>query len=212
MMPKFHGFVKSMDKVLGSRGGGPLVREPVGRAVRPHDAACRRSAGRQGRRRFWRTRRGSSRSGNHHPTPRSGGRPAPCVGVCPGWISVIDVHRRGGQRADQQRGNRRLEILEMAVSRSDRWSRHSDLNRGPAVYETAALPLSYVGAEGRILRSQVRAVGRAIEAASLLRRSTALRRPFQAWDPCSSGRVVARSPSDVATHPRCSWRTVGSAT
>ena len=26
------------------------------------------------------------------------------------------------------------------------WSRHSDLNRGPAVYETAALPLSYVGA------------------------------------------------------------------
>ena len=28
------------------------------------------------------------------------------------------------------------------------WSRHSDLNRGPAVYETAALPLSYVGAEG----------------------------------------------------------------
>jgi hypothetical protein len=29
------------------------------------------------------------------------------------------------------------------------WSRHSDLNRGPAVYETAALPLSYVGA-GRV--------------------------------------------------------------
>jgi hypothetical protein len=27
----------------------------------------------------------------------------------------------------------------------DLWSRHSDLNRGPAVYETAALPLSYVG-------------------------------------------------------------------
>ena len=33
------------------------------------------------------------------------------------------------------------------VSSSDRWSRHSDLNRGPAVYETAALPLSYVGLE-----------------------------------------------------------------
>ncbi len=30
---------------------------------------------------------------------------------------------------------------------SDHWSRHSDLNRGPAVYETAALPLSYVGAQ-----------------------------------------------------------------
>jgi NAD(P)-dependent dehydrogenase (short-subunit alcohol dehydrogenase family) len=28
------------------------------------------------------------------------------------------------------------------------WSRHSDLNRGPAVYETAALPLSYVGPDG----------------------------------------------------------------
>ena len=30
------------------------------------------------------------------------------------------------------------------------WSRHSDLNRGPAVYETAALPLSYVGRSGSI--------------------------------------------------------------
>jgi hypothetical protein len=30
------------------------------------------------------------------------------------------------------------------------WSRHSDLNRGPAVYETAALPLSYVGARPSI--------------------------------------------------------------
>ena len=40
------------------------------------------------------------------------------------------------------------------------WSRHSDLNRGPAVYETAALPLSYVGAGQRIdhdpERSEVR--------------------------------------------------------
>ena len=31
-----------------------------------------------------------------------------------------------------------------------KWSRHSDLNRGPAVYETAALPLSYVGADRSI--------------------------------------------------------------
>ena len=30
------------------------------------------------------------------------------------------------------------------------WSRHSDLNRGPAVYETAALPLSYVGRSANI--------------------------------------------------------------
>jgi hypothetical protein len=32
------------------------------------------------------------------------------------------------------------------------WSRHSDLNRGPAVYETAALPLSYVGVERNLPR------------------------------------------------------------
>jgi hypothetical protein len=32
------------------------------------------------------------------------------------------------------------------------WSRHSDSNRGPAVYETAALPLSYVGATGIVAR------------------------------------------------------------
>src|SRR3954471_18630215 len=32
------------------------------------------------------------------------------------------------------------------------WSRHSDLNRGPAVYETAALPLSYVGPGARLYR------------------------------------------------------------
>ena len=36
---------------------------------------------------------------------------------------------------------------------SDRWSRHSDLNRGPAVYETAALPLSYVGAAASVARA-----------------------------------------------------------
>ena len=33
----------------------------------------------------------------------------------------------------------------MSRSQREKWSRHSDLNRGPAVYETAALPLSYVG-------------------------------------------------------------------
>src|SRR6266498_2567292 len=37
-----------------------------------------------------------------------------------------------------------------ATLSSEVWSRHSDLNRGPAVYETAALPLSYVGASGSI--------------------------------------------------------------
>ena len=43
-------------------------------------------------------------------------------------------------------GRLRRGSLVAPVSRSDCWSRHSDLNRGPAVYETAALPLSYVGA------------------------------------------------------------------
>ena len=55
-------------------------------------------------------------------------------------------HVRGGARADP---------VDLAVQgaearrRAKEWSRHSDLNRGPAVYETAALPLSYVGA-GRV--------------------------------------------------------------
>jgi hypothetical protein len=40
-----------------------------------------------------------------------------------------------------------LLIAAGRASRPDGWSRHSDLNRGPAVYETAALPLSYVGAD-----------------------------------------------------------------
>src|SRR5580765_7636802 len=42
--------------------------------------------------------------------------------------------------------------IQSLSSRSNRgkWSRHSDLNRGPAVYETAALPLSYVGASASI--------------------------------------------------------------
>jgi hypothetical protein len=39
---------------------------------------------------------------------------------------------------------------EQRTTTGREWSRHSDLNRGPAVYETAALPLSYVGAGHRI--------------------------------------------------------------
>ncbi len=42
----------------------------------------------------------------------------------------------------------------------DRWSRHSDLNRGPAVYETAALPLSYVGAVANVPRLRQHGRGR----------------------------------------------------
>jgi hypothetical protein len=39
------------------------------------------------------------------------------------------------------------EAIPREPRRKGEWSRHSDLNRGPAVYETAALPLSYVGAD-----------------------------------------------------------------
>jgi hypothetical protein len=49
--------------------------------------------------------------------------------------------------------------------RADEWSRHSDLNRGPAVYETAALPLSYVGQSARIAdarRQELFAIAKAI--------------------------------------------------
>ena len=38
---------------------------------------------------------------------------------------------------------------QVQVNFGEGWSRRSDLNRGPAVYETAALPLSYVGGTGR---------------------------------------------------------------
>ena len=50
------------------------------------------------------------------------------------------AHSRVGGRSERRPGS----TIER-FGRSDKWSRHSDLNRGPAVYETAALPLSYVG-------------------------------------------------------------------
>ena len=60
------------------------------------------------------------------------------------------VLRGPGQRARRRLHRRRGEASGLPTtvtgSRSWEWSRHSDLNRGPAVYETAALPLSYVGA------------------------------------------------------------------
>ena len=52
----------------------------------------------------------------------------------------VEARRPQGEFPGIEGGNPTL-----AVTRE--WSRHSDLNRGPAVYETAALPLSYVGAD-----------------------------------------------------------------
>src|SRR5512144_2048445 len=43
----------------------------------------------------------------------------------------------------------RRRALAVMCTNGEEWSRHSDLNRGPAVYETAALPLSYVGPDGQ---------------------------------------------------------------
>jgi hypothetical protein len=68
-----------------------------------------------------------------------------------------DLGTSGGSRpgSDQSAGLqrcgwpvRRDSQLDPAIlNGKEGWSRHSDLNRGPAVYETAALPLSYVGAD-----------------------------------------------------------------
>ncbi len=66
------------------------------------------------------------------------------------------IRRATGGRWPKVRIRRNARTVRSADSRSTRgrirrdWSRHSDLNRGPAVYETAALPLSYVGAEASI--------------------------------------------------------------
>ena len=57
------------------------------------------------------------------------------------------VRRQGSSRGSGLVASPRKPARRPAFAR-DRWSRHSDLNRGPAVYETAALPLSYVGADG----------------------------------------------------------------
>jgi hypothetical protein len=68
------------------------------------------------------------------------------------------------------------EIAGLPEHETGEWSRHSDLNRGPAVYETAALPLSYVGVSAsigdeypqRLFTSRLRCVdGSTIDATAL---------------------------------------------
>ena len=39
------------------------------------------------------------------------------------------------------------QLYRAILNGKESWSRHADSNCGPAVYETAALPLSYVGAD-----------------------------------------------------------------
>ena len=84
----------------------------------------------------------------------------PAPGHRPGTSIELDYEDRirRGKRRTERRDPLALHGLSASqgnpavgrVSRLGRWSRHSDLNRGPAVYETAALPLSYVGARPRI--------------------------------------------------------------
>src|SRR3954467_10903144 len=81
------------------------------------------------------------------------------------------------------------------------WSRHSDLNRGPAVYETAALPLSYVGAPPRIADAPRRqGLGRlptSVDAGPL---------PIYEVRPC--GRSTPRLRSSIRSRPKVIRSTV----
>jgi hypothetical protein len=67
-----------------------------------------------------------------------------------------DRHRHVGSRSSAlwQTVETRFAAGSSDSEREGTWSRHSDLNRGPAVYETAALPLSYVGARASIGAAQ----------------------------------------------------------
>ncbi len=78
---------------------------------------------------FWPSpwRRSPSWSSPHGRRPRSDRRPA--TRRAPGGATVFGARRPG------------------SVMPGEGWSRHSDSNRGPVVYETTALPLSYVGAK-----------------------------------------------------------------
>jgi hypothetical protein len=74
---------------------------------------------------------------------------------------------------------------------SGKWSRHSDSNRGPAVYETAALPLSYVGATGIVSRAIARVCRRPRRTAA----KDGLARRLEARHRVPSGYDAAESPA-----------------
>ena len=72
--------------------------------------------------------------GSHEHAGRFRWRPGPLRG----FIAVLGTNEAAARASSERRLNNRS------------WSRRSDSNRGPAVYETAALPLSYVGAGGSV--------------------------------------------------------------
>ena len=67
------------------------------------------------------------------------------------------------------------------------WSRHSESNRGPTVYKTVALPLSYAGRSAGVRRREA--------AAGLLRREVYRLAPWAANLPADGRRAAGPSPS-----------------
>src|ERR1041385_5718039 len=78
-------------------------------------------------------------------TPRPPSTASPRTApIAPRRWTIVRPARSGQSLFREGRGPSRVQHpRELWALRE--WSRHSDLNRGPAVYETAALPLSYVG-------------------------------------------------------------------
>ena len=58
------------------------------------------------------------------------------------------LRMHSGQQWTELKSDRRLKHSHAPVLCLEYWSQRTDLNRRPAVYKTAALPLSYVGIAG----------------------------------------------------------------
>src|SRR5574341_1149592 len=66
------------------------------------------------------------------------------------FVNQLDLGTKSWHQAPNQAPTERVPLYERPISkRKFKWSRRSGLNRRPADYESAALPLSYAGAAGR---------------------------------------------------------------
>jgi hypothetical protein len=101
-------------------------------------------------------------------------------------VEFRDVRPAG--RAGHQHRREQRPLADGAAARTGEWSRHSDLNRGPAVYETAALPLSYVGPD----REYRRPFRQGVEGAPTIGRIPTSPRSRQISNACST--------ADIARH------------